>query len=144
MSRLGVVCLLLVLLIGEACHAGDRPVSASEFYGTWKVTRIAAVGYGSDSEARMKALVGTKVKVSAQEIVEGGDVCDLSGEHVAVSLVDTYQDADIRLGRVSPAVIGLPKVAPKMDAGCMILFKAGKRLVFGDRGAYYMAERIQK
>ena len=132
---------VMVWPVIASSHAADS-AKPDDFYGTWKVTKIVAVGYVSTSEAGMDALIGTNVTISAKQLTAGGDVFPLEHHTVIASIVDTDKDPDLRLGRIPPKQLGLPHLAPKLDAGCMMFYKAGDRLIFGDRGAYYSANRI--
>jgi len=132
---------VMVWPVIASSHAADS-AKPDDFYGTWKVTKIVAVGYVSTSEAGMDALIGTNVTISAKQLTAGGDVFPLEHHTVIASIVDTDKDPDLRLGRIPPKQLDLPHLAPKLDAGCMMFYKAGDRLIFGDRGAYYSANRI--
>lgn len=130
------------LAIG-ACHASRRAVqiNASDFYGAWTVTKINAVGRVSESEERMNALVGTVLTITADRVIEAGeDPCPIVKPYPIVSVVDTLDEVPIQAAP-SPAAAGLPARALMLDSGCLAIFKVGDHIVFGDRGAYYEAER---
>lgn len=141
MKRLGLwACMGLVI---GACHASRivGQVNASDFYGAWTVTKINAVGRVSESEERMNALVGTVLTITADKVIEAGeDPCPIVKPYPIVSVVDTLDEVPVQAAP-SPAAAGLPARAPMLDSGCLAIFKVGDHIVFGDRGAYYEAER---
>lgn len=139
MKRLLLFC---ALFAASACAAGGKPISMSDFYGNWKVTKINVVDDITTSASYRQALVGTVIHISAEKVTEAGeDDCLIDPSTDKVSMVNSAQEMWPTEG-VTPHAVGLPLRVEKLELSCMDFYKVGDRLVFGDRGAWYTAERV--
>lgn len=134
--------LIIAGLATSACLAEDPKPSASEVYGSWKVVKINTTGAVTESEQRMNALVGSTLTITKDEVLEAGErPCAVVTPYPVASIVDTAKEVPVKAAP-SPAAAGLPAKALMVDTGCLAVFKVGNNIVFGDRGAYYTAERM--
>lgn len=140
--RLPSVIVLAGLLWLGACHAtGPMSSSLDEFNGTWVVTKINNYATITTSEANMKALIGAKIIIGNDKVIDNGELaCELNPKTDTVTTVDTAKDMPPQDG-ISAASAGLPSRALKLQTSCQDFYKNGDKLIFGERGAYYTAER---
>lgn len=143
MKRL-VIISVIAAPATSACLAEAPQPSANEVYGTWKVTKINAVGTVTESEQRMNALLGTTLTITKDQVLEGGEApCAVVKPYPLANMVDTAKEIPPQAAP-SPAAAGLPPRALMVDTGCLAVFKVGNKIVIGDRGAYYAAERVAR
>lgn len=122
----------------STCQA--TPSASSFYYGTWKVTRIITYTHIAESEARMKALIGSSVVLAPGKVVEGNEeVCPVGADGPEISFVDAREE--VAEEGITPEAAGLPAHVEKLDYGCMAFYRVGDKLVFSDRGAYYEAAK---
>jgi hypothetical protein len=133
---------LLLLCVG-ACRAAKDVASIADFYGSWKVVRISAVDDITTSAKYRQALVGTIIRISPEKVTQTGeDDCPVDPSTDKASMVDSTQEM-WRSEDLTPKAIGLPRQVEKLSLSCMDFYKVNDHLVFGDRGAWYIAERMR-
>ena len=134
---------LAILLsgMGSAVHA----TQVSDFFGTWRVTRIAGYGDVSSGEKEAQKGVGKSVVISADSIGMPAYLCDKHRVTYQVEDVDAVLASDWEATRkdLELGKFKLGRTAGHIEADCAdgLVLDRNDLLMTSGAGAFYIVHR---